>query len=41
MAVTLILFFILGRMSYEKRLTNLLEMVNDAETTRKKLKVKL
>lgn len=39
--LTICLFFLLGRLSYDKKLTHLLEMVNDAETTRKKLVLQL
>lgn len=30
-------FFLLGRLAHEKKLTTLLDMVNDADTTRKQI----
>jgi hypothetical protein len=39
--VVVCLFFFLGRLSYNKRFTHLLQMVNDAEIKRQKLIAKL
>lgn len=39
--ITVVLFFLVGRISYEKKLSTLLDLVNDADQTRQEFSAKL